>query len=129
MIIQRKENKMKKTITIEVEEGIDQPSLCEDGQDFVLFITAFARAVNTGGLKDIGPEVIAEGIKFILSEYLALTLKKKINPFQRGDNSASMFTKEVFDGIIMNEKMAAVKAGLPVKEVDGKVKLDIEKMV
>lgn len=115
-----------KKIMLVIPEELLTPSLCENGDDFVLFLVAFSMAIDNGAFLGDGTGVCGAGLRFLLSEYMACIAAGYIRPF--ADNFEDKETTEIFRNLIIQLKERAVNSDVPTKEVDGKIRIDVDKM-
>ena len=119
----------KDMVKIEIPEEVTHRLLCEDADDFMYFLVGFGRAVNEGAFQNVGSEIISTGFKMLLAEYLAGIAAGDIKPYRFDNISDDGNLVTLFRYTILNMKQMAMKSGVPMKEVNGKIKIDVDQMI
>lgn len=103
-----------------LSEDVTIPRFCQDMDDFCKYYLAVTTVYD-----DIEQKTI--GIKLLLHEYLALVLAGKIPPY--ATETPTEDVQDAFRGVMMAVTERVTKANLPMKEEDGKMKIDEDKIL
>lgn len=66
-----------KRVVLELDEEVANPTFCENGDDFVIFLFEFANFMRMGA-EEMEFEVFVAGAKVLLREYLACVVSGKV---------------------------------------------------
>lgn len=115
-----------------VEISVPKPStkniLCEDGNDLLFLLLGFGKAIDTGLLNGAGAEIITTSVKIILAEYLACVASGKIQPYLFDNSVEDSGLTNLFRKFIVESKMMAMRSDVPMKEENGKLKVDFDQL-
>lgn len=99
-------------------KAVTTPNVCEDAQDFYkLFLSQIAT------LPPEERDHYANGVRIIMHEYLALVLSGKLKPYK---DKIGKRAKKDFRELIHAINEVLVESGVPMKEEDGKIILDLD---
>lgn len=109
---------------------VAEPMFLESQDDFVLLLMSIIDSIvyfrsytshRNQELKDF----LIMSFKIVNHEYLAAVLSEKIKPYEFSKEFVES-EKESFRRVMLEAKAKAMECGVPMKEVDGKFKLDYD---
>lgn len=100
-----------------LDKGILEPAVCQDADDF------YKMCYSTVALSEEMPkEALSAGMTALFHDYLALVLKGELEPYEiKMSDSAVDRSRSAI--LAVTEHLA--ESGIPLKEVNGKMKIDI----
>ena len=109
---------------------LNEPMFCKEQDDFPLMVMQISKALwaNQDDTPDEFFAFLTMSIKIICHEYLASVLSGRIEPYEF-DTDFKEHEYESFRNTILSAKESIIKAGAPMKEVDGKYVLDTEELM